>query len=125
MEPQHGRRGSGHTVMLRSPASKYSRSGELMSFRHARRARLTLVFLFSIFPLGKNLFAQTPSGGLSGVVTDPSGASIAKASIRLTNPSGASLDPTTNRAGFYAFKSLPPRTYTLQALANSFPRFTQ
>src|SRR5882762_2451875 len=120
MEPQHGRRGSGHTVMLRSPASKYSRSGELMSFRHARRARLTLVFLFSIFPLGKNLFAQTPSGGLSGVVTDPSGASIAKASMRLTNASGASLDATTNRDGVYEFKGLLPGTYTLKAVAKGF-----
>src|SRR5258707_4632162 len=125
MEPQHGRRGSGHTVMLRSPASKYSRSGELMSFRHARRARLTLVFLFSIFPLGKNLFAQTPSGGLSGVVTDPSGASIAKASIRLTNASGASLDATTSREGFYEFKSLPPGTYAVKAVAKGFALFTQ
>src|SRR5882724_564447 len=125
MEPQHGRRGSGHTVMLRSPASKYSRSGELMSFRHARRARLTLVFLFSIFPLGKNLFAQSPSGGLSGVVTDPSGASIAKASIRLTNASGASLDATTSREGFYEFKSLPPGTYAVKAVAKDFALFTQ
>jgi len=111
--------------MLRSPASKYSRSGELMSFRHARRARLTLVFLFSIFPLGKNLFAQTPSGGLSGVVTDPSGASIAKASIRLTNASGASLDATTSREGFYEFKSLPPGTYAVKAVAKGFALFTQ
>jgi hypothetical protein len=111
--------------MLRSPASKYSRSGDLMSFPHARRALLTLFFLFSIFPLGKNLFAQTPSGGLSGVVTDPSGASIAKASVRLTNASGSSLDATTNRDGIYEFKGLLPGTYTLKAVAKSFALFTQ
>jgi hypothetical protein len=111
--------------MLRSPASKYSRSGEMMSFRHARRALLTLFFLFSIFPLGRNLFAQTPSGGLSGVVTDPSGASIAKASVRLTNASGSSLDATTNRDGIYEFKGLLPGTYTLKAVAKSFALFTQ
>ena len=96
-----------------------------MSLLHARRARLTLVFLFSIFPLGKNLFAQTPSGGLSGVVTDPSGASIAKASMRLTNASGASLDATTNRDGVYEFKGLLPGTYTLKAVAKGFALFTQ
>ena len=96
-----------------------------MSFPHARRALLTLFFLFSIFPLGKNLFAQTPSGGLSGVVTDPSGASIAKASVRLTNASGSSLDATTNRDGIYEFKGLLPGTYTLKAVAKSFALFTQ
>ena len=96
-----------------------------MSFRHARRALLTLFFLFSIFPLGRNLFAQTPSGGLSGVVTDPSGASIAKASVRLTNASGSSLDATTNRDGIYEFKGLLPGTYTLKAVAKSFALFTQ
>jgi hypothetical protein len=86
---------------------------------------LTLVFLCSIFPPGKNLLAQTPFGGLSGVVTDPSGASIAKASVRLTNPSGASLDATTNRDGFYEFKGLLPGTYTLKAVAKGFALFTQ
>ena len=96
-----------------------------MSFRHARRALLTLVFLCAIFLPGKNLRAQTPSGGLSGVVTDPSGASIAKASVRLTNASGSSLDATTNRDGFYEFKALAPGTYTLKAVAKGFALFTQ
>jgi len=96
-----------------------------MSFRHVRMVLLSLLFLFSIFPLGRNLSAQTASGGLSGVVTDPSGASIAKAAVRLTNVTGASLDTTTNRDGFYEFKGLPAGTYTLRAVAKGFALFTQ
>jgi hypothetical protein len=96
-----------------------------MGFRHGRMTLLTLFFLFSLFPPGKNLLAQTPTGGLSGVVTDPSGASIAKASVRLTNAGGASLDATTNREGFYEFKGLPLGSYTLKAVAKGFALFTQ
>jgi len=62
-----------------------------------------------VFPLLRNLAAQTPTGGLNGVVTDPSGGVIAKAAIRLVNTSGASIDTTTNRDGFYEFKGFGPR----------------
>jgi len=96
-----------------------------MSFRHVRTLLVTLCFLLSIFALGRNSFAQTPSGGISGVVTDPSGGTIAKAAVRLTNASGASLDATTNREGFYEFKGLPPGMYTLKAVAKGFALFTQ
>ena len=96
-----------------------------MRFRFVRIVLLTLFFLFLILPLGKNLLAQTPSGGLNGVVTDPSGGTIAKASVRLTNASGASLDATTNREGFYEFKGVLPGTYTLKAVAKGFALFTQ
>jgi hypothetical protein len=111
--------------MLRRPVFKYFRSGDLMSFRHVRMALLNLFFLFSIFAMGRNLSAQTPSGGLSGVVTDPSGASIAKAAVRLTDSGGASLDATTNRDGFFEFKGLPPGRYAVKAVAKGFALFTQ
>ncbi len=61
-----------------------------MSFRPVRIALLSSVFLLLILPIGGNLDAQTPTGGLSGVVTDPSGGVIAKAAVRLTTQSGAS-----------------------------------
>src|SRR5437867_3198472 len=118
MEPQQRwRRGSGHTVMLRSLKMDDILLGELMSFRPARITLLSLAFLLSAFPIGGNLHAQTPAGGLNGVVTDPLGGVIAKAAVRLTNASGASLDTTTNRNGFYEFKGLVSGTYTLKAVA--------
>src|SRR3989441_2965162 len=125
MEPQHRRRGSGHTVMQRSSKSNYICSGDLMSFRPVRIALFSLIFLLSIFPTGRNLAAQSPTGGLNGVITDPSGGVIAKAAVRLTNASGASLDTTTNRDGFYEFKGLLPGTYSLKAVSKGFAVFSQ
>ena len=96
-----------------------------MSFRTARIVLLSLVILLSIFLFGGDLAAQAPTGGLNGVVTDPSGGVIAKAAVRLTNASGASLDTTANRDGFYEFKGLASGTYTLKAIAKGFAIFTQ
>ncbi len=96
-----------------------------MSIWPIRIVLLSLVFLLSIFLIGGNLHAQTPTGGLHGVVTDPSGGVIAKASVRLTTTSGASLDTTTNRDGSYEFKGLVPGIYTVKAVAKGFALFTQ
>src|SRR5467141_2955561 len=126
---QRGRRGSGHTVMLRTlkPAvlNKDIYSGDRMSFRPVRIVLLSLVFLLSIFSVVRDLYAQKPAGALNGVVTDPSGGVIAKAAVRLTNASGASLDTTTNRDGFYELKGLVPGAYTVKAVAKGFAIFTQ
>jgi hypothetical protein len=69
--------------------------------------------------------AQTPTGSLTGVVTDPSGGVIAKAAVRLETSSGASIDTTTNRDGIYEFKKLAAGTYTLKAAAKGFALFTK
>src|SRR5882724_8320920 len=95
-----------------------------MSFRRVRIAFLSCFFL-SIFSVAGNLAAQAPTGGLNGIVTDPSGGVIARAAVRLTDSSGASLDTTTNRDGFYEFKGLIPGAYTLKAVAKGFAIFTQ
>jgi len=96
-----------------------------MSVRAVRIVLLSSFFLLSIFPVARDLDAQTPAGALNGVVTDPSGGVIAKASVRLTDASGGSLDTTTNRDGFYEFKGLVPGAYTVKAVAKGFAIFTQ
>jgi len=96
-----------------------------MRFRPVRIVLLSLVFISSMLSVGGILQAQTPTGALNGVVTDPSGGVIGKAAVRLTGASGASLDTTTNRDGFYEFKGLVPGTYTLKAVAKGFAIFTQ
>ncbi len=111
--------------MSLSPISKYNYSGDPMSFRPVRIVLFSLVFLLSILPTGGNLAAQSSTGGLNGVITDPSGGVIAKAAIRLINDSGASLDTTTNRDGFYEFKGLVPGTYSLKAVSKGFAVFSQ
>src|SRR6266403_960181 len=111
--------------MPRCPISKYNRPGDRMSFRVTRIVLLSWLFLLLVFPLRRNLAAKTPTGGLNGVVTDPSGGVIARAAIRLVNTSGASIDTTTNRDGFYEFKGLAPGTYTLRAVSKGFALLTQ
>lgn len=69
--------------------------------------------------------ANGPTGGLTGFVTDPSGAGIPQASVRLTNASGVSYDTTTNKEGIYEFKAVPPGVYTLKAAAKGFVLFTK
>jgi hypothetical protein len=80
-----------------------------------------LLFLFSV----GTLRAQAPTGAVSGVVSDPSGAVIAKAALRLINSNGASLDTATSKDGFYEFKALAPGVYTIKAVAKGFALFTK
>ena len=104
-----------------------------MSFRVVCILFFALLCLFLLMRFDLPVFAQAPAGGqaggsggtLSGVVTDPSGAVIAKASVRLTDASGASFDSTTNKEGIYEFKGLAPGKYTLKAVAKGFALFTQ
>lgn len=51
---------------------------------------------------------------ISGTVTDPSASVIAGAAVTVKNQgTGATWETATNTAGFYAFPSLPPGTYTV------------
>ena len=76
---------------------------------------------------GKMVAAQTAATGgtLRGQVTDPSGASVAGATVLLTTPSGAAMDTTTNKDGIYEFKNLAPGKYQIKAVAQGFSLFTQ
>ena len=76
---------------------------------------------------GTPIVAQTPgpTGGIRGQVTDPSGATVAAATILLTTPSGASMDTTTNKDGIYEFTNLGPGTYQIKAVAPGFSLFTK
>jgi hypothetical protein len=100
-------------------------SGEPMSFRFVRILLPSLVLLLPLFLMSGNLDAQTPTGALNGVVTDPSGGVIAKAAVRLINATGKSLDTITNRDGLYEFKGLAPGAYALKAIAKGFALFSQ
>lgn len=102
-----------------------------MSFRFVRMASFIFLCLLLLTCCELRAFAQGPSGGqastgtLTGVVTDPSGAVIAKTSVRLTDARGASYDATTNKEGIYEFKGLVPGKYTLKAVAKGFALLTQ
>src|SRR5262249_23138748 len=78
---------------------------------------LALILMFSMASLG-----QVTTGNLTGVVTDPNGAVIAGATVKLTNvETGQVRDATTNGAGIYNFVSLlPGEKYQLVVTAQGF-----
>ena len=65
--------------------------------------------------------AQTPSGEISGVVTDPSGAPMPGVTITLTNQStNAVRELQTNESGLYVMPAIQPGVYTLKATLTGF-----
>ena len=104
-----------------------------MSFRLLRITSTFFLCLLLTLMLAERLSAQepsagaaaNPSGGLTGIVTDPSGAVVANAAVHLTDAGGASYDATSGNDGVYEFKALAPGAYTLKAEAAGFEPFAQ
>lgn len=95
-----------------------------MNFRHL----IVLSFLaLLLISLPVQLGAQTTtSGGLTGVVTDPSGAVIPNADVLLRSDSKGTLQSTkTDREGEYHFFFLAPGRYTLRVASTGFRIETQ
>ena len=66
-------------------------------------------------------WAQAATGSISGLVTDPSGAAVANAGVRLTDvATNASQSTTTNEVGRYTFINVQPGTYDLLVTAPGF-----
>jgi hypothetical protein len=70
--------------------------------------------------------AQLLQGTIDGNVTDPSGAAIAGATVRVTSQGTAvGREATTNSLGGYTLPTLPPGTYDLTVTASGFSAFSQ
>lgn len=73
-----------------------------------------------------NLPAQSIYGTLTGIVSDPSNAVIANATIKLRDQqSGALRETVTNSEGYYTFASVPPGAYELNISAPGFDAYSQ
>jgi hypothetical protein len=109
-----------------------------LSFKRGTLARCTVLFsLTGLFTV--SLMAQAPThpapsriqssgnaGSVTGVVTDPSGAVVAKASVTLANAiSGYSRTATTDTSGIYTIPNVPFNTYKLTVTAVSLAPSTQ
>ncbi len=84
---------------------------------------LCLVCAFLVVPA----FGQLGnSGSIEGVVKDPSGSSVAGATVEITNPiSGFHRDAVTGTDGSFRFTNVPFNPYHLVAAAPGFSSFTQ
>ncbi len=78
---------------------------------------LLFVFLLTIV----SAHAQSASGGISGSVTDPTGAVIPGATVQISNPvSGFSRTATTDSKGQFQFFNVPFSPYRLTVTAQGF-----
>jgi Carboxypeptidase regulatory-like domain len=84
------------------------------------RKGFQIFFYLLLFCTAHACWAQAPLGSLTGQVTDPSGAAITGANVALTPATGTPLTTQTNSQGIYAFKAVPPGTYTLNVVAPGF-----
>ena len=72
------------------------------------------------------LMAQSDNSSITGTITDPSGAVVTGASVKVANEStGAIRATTTNSSGFYTVSSLAPGRYTVTVEAPSFERLVR
>ena len=83
---------------------------------------LAVVLCLCTYPI----FAQEVSAGITGHVTDPSGAAIVNATVAAKDLDRGTEWPTkTNEDGIYAFPRIPAGDYELRVEASGFKTFVQ
>jgi hypothetical protein len=90
--------------------------------------KLIHLSIFALFVPGlpAAVMGQAVSGTLLGTVTDASGASVANASVTVTETStGATHQAATNESGNYTFPDLEPGPYTVNAEAKGFKKLSR
>ncbi len=90
--------------------------------RQARVTAFHVCFLLALLVFcASRIAAQGLFGTISGVVTDPSGAVVPDASVKVTNvDTNVTTTLSTNSAGVYNATSLNPGVYNVQAEAKGF-----
>lgn len=88
---------------------------------------LTIAALFCLLLTGNASWAQTiVTGGLSGTITDPSGAAIASATLTLkSSATGETFSTSSSATGEYQFSLLKPGEYTLTISKDAFNTSTR
>jgi len=87
------------------------------------------IFLLILFGLALGLStalnAQIATGGITGTVTDSTGAKVVGASVTLTNiSSGVALKTVTTSTGTYVFNGVLAGTYSLKVIQKGFKTYT-
>ncbi|HEY9282561.1 MAG TPA: carboxypeptidase regulatory-like domain-containing protein [Pyrinomonadaceae bacterium] len=80
-----------------------------------------LMTAFALVALAGGARAQTSRGTVSGLVTDPNGAAVSGAAVKLTNTqTTVTRDTTTNDEGFYRFDAVDLGNHTVTITAPGF-----
>ena len=78
------------------------------------------LFLFCF--LGPQIFAQTNSSTIAGVITDASGAAVPDANVTITDAATSQQRNTqSSPSGEYAFPQLAPGRYEIRVQAKGLP----
>jgi hypothetical protein len=85
-----------------------------------------LIAAFVTLATAVSLWAQVETAQISGVITDPSGAVVAKATVKAVNTAtGGQRETATNASGIYALPNLEPGSYDLTVSATGFSSVKQ
>jgi hypothetical protein len=83
--------------------------------------RRILIVVLALLALAPATWAQTPSGEITGTVTDSSGSVLPGVRVTLTNAATNAVRLTqSNEAGNYVFPAVPPGTYSLKVELEGF-----
>src|SRR3977135_2973420 len=99
--------------MRKTKRDCYSLFGDLSDrLEKSRRTLLGLLLVLCMFT--PTMEAQGVFGTLTGIVSDPSGAVVPNASVKLRDAgSGSERTTVTDNQGYYTFASVPVGTYIL------------
>jgi hypothetical protein len=88
--------------------------------------RIIFCLLFCYLSLAVSVSAQVNTASLTGLVKDPSGASLPNASVTVKNKATTvETTATTDDSGYYTFASLPVGGYTLEVEVQGFKKAFQ
>jgi len=75
--------------------------------------------------VGKQAWAQTPTGSIEGLITDQSKAVVSGATVSVTSTTtGQTITVTTNEEGFFSVRSLQPGIYNIRVEQKGFSNAT-
>jgi hypothetical protein len=84
-------------------------------------AKTPAALLISMVLMSISIFAQTSTGGANGTVTDPSGAVVSGATVKLVNQATNIENKTeTTSSGYFVFVNVQPGTYVLSVEKQGF-----
>ncbi len=88
-----------------------------MRLRHRWVHIRVVILILAALGCAGRLLAQGANGALRGQVLDPSGASVADATVLVTGADGQSKGATSDKSGNFEVKDLAPGPYTVKVFA--------